>query len=151
MTTNPEKKLSVPALIVGCVAVTFLGWNVICFVRQAHTLGYVDSAIVSIRIINAQETKFARVHPDTGYTCTLSELPPHEVIQDLMKDVRRNGYVFEITGCSGEIGGRPNQTYQVTARPMQANMPVFCSDQSGVLRSDEGGSPGVCLQSGPPR
>jgi hypothetical protein len=56
-----------------------------------------------------------------------------------------NGYAFEIIGCQGAVAKKPNTTYYVAARPLHAGQPAFCSDQSGVLMSDDGGSVEKCI------
>jgi hypothetical protein len=134
-------------VVVGSLALLFAGW---IFFNRLHDLGYVDSAIGSMRGLVASEAKFAQAHPGIGYTCTLSALPPNDLTAELVRNARRNGYAFEIIGCSAEGGKMPNAKYQVVARPLFSRLPAFCSDQSGVLRSDEGGSVQKCLESGIP-
>jgi hypothetical protein len=108
-------------------------------------LGFIDSAIGRVRVISAAEALFARAHPDIGYTCTLSQLPRSEEITRLLAQNRiDNGYAFEIVGCQA-VPEKPNMTYQVTARPLHMGQPAFCSHQSGVLMSDDGGSTEKCI------
>jgi hypothetical protein len=84
------------------------------------------------------ETRFAKAHPDCGYTCMLSQLPRSAEITRLLGQNRvDNGYAFEIIGCQAAVPEKPNTTYYVTAPPLQAGQPAFCSDQSGVLMSDD--------------
>jgi hypothetical protein len=109
-------------------------------------LGYVDSAIGSMRTLVAAEEGFAKAHPNLGYTCMISELPPDPVIASPAKNGQRNGYSFEITGC----GERPDPGYTLTARPLHKGLPAFCTNQLGVVRSDENGSVEKCLKSGAP-
>jgi hypothetical protein len=109
-------------------------------------LGNVDSAIGRVRVVSAAETQFAKEHPELGYTCALSQLPRSEQITRLLaKDRIDNGYVFEIIGCQAAAPKKPNSTYYVTARPLYTGQPAFCSDQSGILMSDDGGSVERCL------
>jgi hypothetical protein len=109
-------------------------------------LGFVDSAIGRVRAIYAAETQFAKAHPDLGYTCTLSQLPRSEEITRLLAKNRiDNGYAFEIIGCQALLPEKPNAMYSVTARPLHMGQPAFCSNQSGILWSDEAGSVEKCL------
>jgi|GEM_PF-739380 len=149
-TRSESRKFSTATLVLGFLGMVVLCWITITYFRRSLRLGYVDSAIGSVRAIVAEEKHFAQAHPDLGYTCTLSELSANELIGGLVKSGRRNGYAFEITGCRTEGRKEPNLSYQVTARPLHKQMPAFCTDQSGVLRSDEDGSPAKCLQSGTP-
>lgn len=118
------------------------------FFQGLLSLGYVDSAIGSMRTLVDAESRFAKAHPSLGYTCTLSELPPDPLIASPAKNGQRNGYSFEITGCREGSGQEPNPGYTLTARPLHKGMPAFCADQSGILRSDENGSVEKCLKSG---
>jgi len=114
-------------------------------------LGFVDSAIGRVRVISAAQTEFERAHPELGYTCEISQLPRSEEITRLLAKNRiDNGYVFEIVGCEAAAPKKPNATYYVTARPLHAGQPAFCSDKSGILRSDEGGSVEKCVAKGRP-
>ena len=107
-------------------------------------LGYVDSAIGRVRAITHAEGQFAKAHPDLGYTCELSGLPPSEEISRLLAKGRiDNGYMFEITGC--QAGHKPNPTYAVTARPLHVGLSAYCSNQSEILWSDDDGSVEKCL------
>jgi len=120
-------------------------------VRDLMMLGYVDSAIVRVRAVTAAESQFTKTHPEVGYTCTLSQLPHDEQIARLIvKDGKDNGYVFDIIGCQLSESKKPKSMYHVTARPLHSGLPAFCSDQSGIIRSDEGGSIEKCLTNGVP-
>jgi hypothetical protein len=114
-------------------------------------LGYVDSAIVRVRGISEAEGQFARAHPHSGYTCTLSELPRNEGIARVVaQGYIDNGYAFEIVGCEKTEVGKPNSIYHITARPLHSGQPAYCSDPSGVLRSDKSGSVERCIAKGVP-
>ena len=135
-------------MIVVAVGVIVLGYH---YLRGLMMLGYVDSAIVRVRAISEAETQFARAHPQSGYTCTLSELPRNEGIARVEAQAHiDNGYAFEIVGCEKTEVGKPNSTYYITARPLQSGQPAFCSDSSGVLKSDESGSVERCIAKGVP-
>jgi hypothetical protein len=135
-------------LIVFAVGLIVLGYH---YLRGLMMLGYVDSAIVRVRAISEAEAQFARAHPQSGYTCTLSELPRNEGIVRVVAQAHiDNGYAFEIVGCEKTEVGKPNSTYHITARPLQSGQPAFCSDSSGVLKSDEIGSVERCIAKGAP-
>jgi len=148
--SSEKRKLPTAMRVLGLVALVALGWIAITHFRGLLMLGYVDSAIGSMRAIVAAQGRFAEAHPDLGYTCTLSELPLDKLIGGLVNSERRNGYVFEISGCRAEGGKGPNTRFHVTARPLHTQMPAYCSDQSGIPKSDESGSPAKCLENGLP-
>ena len=119
------------------------------FLSRAMRVGYIDSAIGSMRTLVAAETRYAQAHPEVGYTCSLSALPSDEFkIIDQLRNGTRNGYAFQISGCQVADVKRPNAKYRLTARPLLKGMPAYCSDQSGIVKYDESGSVQKCLESG---
>lgn len=113
-------------------------------------LGNVDSAIDRMRTLNAAEAQFAQMHPTIGYTCELSQLPlSREILRLLKANGTDNGYRFEIEGCQAP-NGKPNSVYYTNARPLHSGQPVFCSDQSEILKADYGGSVENCRTNGVP-
>jgi len=147
MIPNEKKKLSIALIVLGSSALIIAGW---ILVSQWERIGYLDSAIASMRVLVAAEATFAQAHPDIGYACTLSALPSDELTAQLVKNGRKNGYVFEIGRCPSEGVRGPASKYQLTARPLVTGMPAFCSDQTGVVKYDESGSIQKCLESGVP-
>jgi hypothetical protein len=138
------------ALVIVAVALFVLAWFAFKTLRGLMMLGYVDSAIVRVRAVVAAETEFAKAHPDMGYTCAISQLPQDELVARLTRKGIDNGYAFGIVGCHAHDTREPNSAYHVTARPLHSGLPAFCSDPSGVLRSDDTGSVERCLATGVP-
>jgi hypothetical protein len=135
-------------VVLGCLTLIVVGW---IFLSRLMRLGYVDSAIGSMRTLVAAETKYAQAHPEVGYTCSMSALPSDEFkIVEELRNGRRNRYAFQIAGCQVADAQRPNGKYQLTARPLVKGMPAFCTDQSGIVKYDENGSVPKCLESGVP-
>ena len=132
-------------VVVGSLILLVAGW---IFLSRSTRFGYVDSAIGSMRALVAAETKYAQAHPQIGYVCSLSALPSDELTTELVRNGTRNKYAFEIGGCLPGDAKRPNTKYQITARPVLARMPAFCSDESGVVKYEESGSVQKCLESG---
>ena len=79
-------------------------------------LGYVDSAIVTVRAVAAAETRFAKAHPELGHTCTLSQLPHDGPVARLADERDDNGYAFQIVGCQAQDPKKANLIYYVTGR-----------------------------------
>jgi hypothetical protein len=137
-----ERRLKV-AVVVAAIAVSIFAF---IWMRGLVMLGFVDSAIGRVRAISAAEAQFAREHPGLGYTCGLSQLPRSEQIKRLLaQNQLDNGYAFEISGCQATAPEKPNATYYVAARPLHTGQPAFCSDQSGIVMFDEGGSVEKCI------
>jgi hypothetical protein len=126
------------------LGVIFIGWFVVRYLVRLRELGYVDSAIGTMRTIAAGENKFAETHPDLGYSCALADVTTDPTVAR----GRKNEYVFEISDCRAAAGGATNTSYRVTARPLHPNMPAFCSDESGILKADYDGLAANCVKSG---
>lgn len=148
MMSNEKKSRAVTVVFI-CIVAAVAGWFVFSFLRRAMMLGYVDSAIRTLRTLVNEESRFSEAHPGVGYTCAISDLGSDEMLRKLAKNEKGNGYAFELI-CPARNGTGPQRTFQLTKRPLRKDMPAHCSDQSGILRYDESGSPAKCLQSGVP-
>jgi hypothetical protein len=102
-----------------------------------------DAAIGSMKTIAKNEDEFSRLHPDIGYSCKLAAVAKDTAIAG----GRRTGYVFEIAECRTRTAG-PNMTYHATARPLDPNLPAYCIDESGVLRTEDDGLVANCIKNG---
>lgn len=112
-----------------------------------------SSAVESVRTIMAAEVTYSSLHPQAGYTCTLSDLGNDHLIDNKLASGPRNGYAFELMGCNPGSDGSGNRTYQVVAYPVAVNQTgirAICGDESGLIRLDEKGSPQNCLHRGQP-
>jgi hypothetical protein len=99
-------------MVVAAIAISILGYFAFIWMRGMMMLGFVDSAILRVRVISAAETQFAKAHPELGYTCALSQLPRSGEITRLLAQNRiDNGYAFEIIGCQVTAPYKPNGTY----------------------------------------
>jgi type IV pilus assembly protein PilA len=110
-----------------------------------------SSALASVRILVVAETGYSSSHADTGYTCTFSDLAGAGLIDARLASGEKNGYVFELSDCRPSAGGGANVKFRVAAYPMARNTTgtrAFCSDESGVLKTDERGSPADCTENG---
>ena len=112
-----------------------------------------SSAVASVRTIMTAEISYSSSHPQVGYTCELSDLGSDHLIESTLASGQKTGYAFELAACAAEIEGGPNTTYRVMAYPLTKNttgVRAFCSDESGVIRVDGGGSKRGCLENGRP-
>ena len=104
------------------------------------------SAVGSVRTLNTAEITYASTYPDTGFTCTLTELGPPasgtptssaaNLVDSVLAAGNKSGYAVALTGCTAPSSG-PVVTYAVGATPVsdgQTGIRRFCSDQSGVIR-----------------
>jgi hypothetical protein len=136
---GPKRRgLAITMLVLGWLGLGLSVWGITTVFQGLLALGRLDSAIVSVRTLVDAEAKFARAHPEIGYSCSLSELEKggsiaEESIKALAQSGQRNGYSFEIRDCGGEKAGKPNLRYHVIARSLHGGGNV-CSDQSGIVR-----------------
>ncbi len=108
-----------------------------------------SSAVASMQTLNAAEAGYRQAHPRAGYTCSLFDLDPF--LNHELSSGRKNGYVFELQGCSGATEGGVNVKYHVVAYPAapnQTGVRAFCSDESAVIKVDNGGSARGCMENG---
>ena len=109
------------------------------------------SAAASVKTLVISEVSYSANHPETGYTCKLSDLADAGFIDSRLGSGQQNGYVFELMGCRAASEGAANTEYRVVAYPAareQTGTRAFCSDESGVVKFDSTGSPQDCLAAG---
>jgi len=152
--------LAIAGLILGYLAVaatiTLVVIAVVSIPRPGKELAsYVStnqpSAVSAVRTLNTAEIAYAQAHPASGYTCSLSELSNTWSINHDLADIKKNGYLITLQGCSTEKSGGPVTRYQVVTYPApteRARLPAFCSNQTDVIKVDWTGSPEKCLNSG---
>jgi hypothetical protein len=109
------------------------------------------AAVAGVRTLIVAETSYASAHPDTGYTCSLSDLAGDHLINRELARGRKTGYDFELSGCSAAAAGGTVTKYQIVAYPVvrnQTGVRAFCSDESGVVKVDASGSAQDCVANG---
>jgi type IV pilus assembly protein PilA len=145
--------MAIAGLVLGYLGIAVLPFTLIIVaiaipnLLRARIAANEASAVNAVRTLNVAETIYAQAHRD--YTCSLSDL--RNVIGESLASGQKHGYVFELSGCAP--AGGPSGKYQVAAYPMRENQSgvrAFCSDESGVIRTDGAGSAQGCLASGSP-
>lgn len=132
-------------LLIFGMAIIFSWLGVRYFVRMRN-LGYVDSAIGTMRTLIENENKFAQGHPNIGYSCNLQDLTDNPSVAN----GSWNGFVFELSRCQPSIGHIAAMRYILMARPLHSDLPAFCADESDILKADYDGSVTNCLKNGVP-
>jgi type IV pilus assembly protein PilA len=133
----------IPILIIAAIAIPNL--------LRARMAANESSAVASVRTLSVAEINYSHAHPDKGYTCSLSDL--NQLIDGALLSGRKTGYVFELQACAAGPESGANVSYQVVAYPAAANQSgvrAFCSDESGLIKVDSGGSVRGCVENGTP-
>jgi len=133
----------IPVLIIAAIATPSL--------LRARIAANEASAVASIRTLNIAEFGYAQSHRGDGFTCDLATLASSGLIDTQLSRGERDGYILELQNCAAKDATGPNVGYQVIARPVRANstgVRAFCSDESGVIRADSGGSSEACVATG---
>jgi type IV pilus assembly protein PilA len=111
-----------------------------------------SSAVTDLRLINTAEITYQTASEKGEFTCDLSALRASGLENDVLLSGHKHGYNFVLQRCGAEEAGTPAR-YQVVAYPAtpnQSGVRAFCSDESGVIKSDAKGSPEACLAAGTP-
>ena len=133
----------IPVLIIAAIAIPNL--------LRARIAANESSAVAGVRTLVMAEMTYASSHPDTGFTCSLSDLSVGHLISGPLATGQKTGYVFELQNCSPDAAGGANKKFQVVAYPAKRNqggVRTFCSDESSVIKVDSGGSVQGCLENG---
>jgi hypothetical protein len=115
-----------------------------------------ESATVSrlLRLKRLQDS-YAASFPAKGFACQLSQLksatPGRDAYDqdEFLLNGEQSGYKFAVTGCGTALNGMVTQ-YQVIAVPVEpgkTGIRAFCTDQTGVIWYDSGGSAEHCFTS----
>ncbi len=116
------------------------------------------SAVASLRTISTAETTYASTYPDTGYTCSLTDLGPPAsgspitssgagILDSVLASGQKAGYIFNLQDCAGT----PKANYTSTAAPITVGgtgTRAFCSATPGVINYAPDGLVATCLASG---
>lgn len=117
-----------------------------------------NAAQMRVNMIVATQPGYAVQHPETGYSCTISNLIPQSAEPSAPEGStspdsaagaeESNGYRFTLSGCSGA----PARKYRLTAVPIDPDSEgkTFCADESGTVKFVTGGKPSACFSSGQP-
>jgi hypothetical protein len=124
-----------------------------------HSRQYANeaAAVSKLRAVTALEKKFAAAYVDKGFACELPLLRPAESDQNsvdydplrFLTTGTSAGYKFVLGNCRTDAKGVVVH-YEATAVPVErgkTGFHAFCTDDSGLLWYDAGGSATNCLAS----
>jgi type IV pilus assembly protein PilA len=149
--------LAIAGLVLGYAGIAFIPIMLILAaiaipnLLRARMAANESSAVGSIRTINTAQITYAASHPDAGFTCSLADLT--DQVDQRLASGQKDGYAFQLLGCTSESGSGANSRYHIVARPLNPNQTgvrTFCSDESAVIKTDPRGSGERCLEGGQP-
>jgi hypothetical protein len=117
------------------------------FKPDEATQGMLPEHVVAM--LGMAESTFARMHPDTGFTCSLSELAEASQMMGVDQQVNTgtySEYKFALSGCEGKPAG----SFRITAEPVvtKPGTKAFCTDATQNLRVSDDGHGTTCLAAG---
>jgi hypothetical protein len=112
------------------------------------------TTVAKLRNINIFQRRYAAAHPKEGFACQLSLLKSSEKTsssgydpEEYLVSGTQHGYKYVVSNCRPDANGVATH-YGVVALPLEPRLRTFCTDESGLVRSDESSSPADCLSSG---
>lgn len=108
----------------------------------------------AVRLMALAENIYAKKHPQTGFTCAISELvgvgkglddgEPYTFMDAEFANGIYNGYKFSLVGCAGNPAG----SFHVIAEPLSGTGRAYCSDTTRDLHASDDGNGQHCVTSG---
>jgi type IV pilus assembly protein PilA len=155
--------MALGGLILGYIGLAFVPMMIIAAIAipnllRARQAANEASAVGNLRTINVAEVTYQTSY-NQGFTCDLAALDGSgqgnadathaQLIDSLLASGTKSGYRFELSGCE-ESSPEHYKVVAVPTVPNQSGTRAFCSDESGVIRSESSGSAEECLASGAP-
>jgi len=103
----------------------------------------------AVQMLGMTESMFARMHPEIGFTCTLSDLAKPNMLNldpSIFSGEPYRGYKFSLSGCQD----KPSGSFHLVAEPVSptGKAKAFCTDATENVRSSDDGLGSSCLASG---
>jgi hypothetical protein len=104
-----------------------------------------------VQLLASADMIFARMHPEIGFTCSLSDLSETTKMLQIDPQVNSgiyNGYRFGLSGCEGKPAG----SFRIVAEPavFAPQAKAYCTDATQNVRASEDGRGITCLSAGKP-
>jgi hypothetical protein len=117
--------MAIAGMVLGYAGLAVIPFSIVAaiavpnFLRERRAANE-SPAVAAVRTLIVAETVHSQPHPVTGYTCSLSDF---DQIDSRLKSGRKNGYVFESSGCATGTEGMGNVKYQIVAYPATSTRP----------------------------
>jgi hypothetical protein len=99
-------------------------------------------------MVGMAQLTFARIHPEVGFTCTLTDLAnpnPLNLDPRIFSGEPYRGYKFTLSGCQD----KPSGSFRLVAEPISpaAGARAYCTDATNNVRTSADGLGSSCLAS----
>ncbi|HET8924158.1 MAG TPA: hypothetical protein VFN26_14310 [Candidatus Acidoferrum sp.] len=127
-----------PAKVLSAVVLLGAFFYLAFFLFNARELGYLDSAIGSLRELNNSAQAYAVAHPKTGFPRSIDEMYAAGLINDTLRLGLKNRYRYtylpRIWSQNGLVEG-----YEIHGDPIDSwpKRWHFYTDETGVIRERE--------------
>jgi hypothetical protein len=105
----------------------------------------------AVQLLASANMIFAKMHPEVGFTCSLSDLAETAKMLQIDSQVTSglySGYRFTLSGCEGKPAG----SFRIVAEPAVSapQVKAYCTDATQNVRTSEDGRGITCLSAGKP-
>jgi hypothetical protein len=127
-----------PAKVLSAVVLLAVFFFLAFFLFNARELGYLDSAIGSLRELNNSAQAYAAAHPKIGFRRSIDEMYAAGLINDMLRLGLKNRYRYtylpRISIQNGLVEG-----YEIHGDPIDSwpKRWHFYTDETGVIRERE--------------
>jgi hypothetical protein len=150
------RNLAIPFLVtIGVLSLAVLLVPTLDGPNKHRTLREV-TAVGNLRRLATLQGSYSASHPDKGFSCQLSLLKSPKPAsgdydpKEFLLSETYAGYRITLPGCEPGPNGLVTRyrAIAVSLEPGKSGVRAFCTDQTGTLWYDAGGSPENCLAAG---
>jgi len=120
---------------------------------NSHRAAREATAVGNLHRLATLQASYSASHPNKGFACQLSLLKSNKSASggydpdEFLLSETYAGYRITLTGCEPGTNGvvHSYRAIAVPREPGKSGVRAFCTDQTGALWYDAGGSPENCL------
>jgi hypothetical protein len=150
---GPWQRFLIPFLVLFAILAVAVYFIPVLDGPNSHRAAREATAVGNLRKLTALQNSYSASHPEKGFACQLSLLKSstpssgdYDPEEFLLLD-RYAGYKITLDGCEPGPNGlvAHYRAIAIPVEPGKSGVRAFCTDQSGSLWYDNGGSAENCL------